>query len=299
MGRRNITDFVKGLLLDIKDDILKKQGKEKQGKRTDLLSFNDKKLEVHNTRDIVSQELGWSTGKKAQFDILKREANPELKKKLIKGEVSIGGGYKEHKDVEKKQELEVKKLEYKKRLENNHQSNRFIDIYKTNKKFRIIYADPPWEYRDKQNHADMGGAVKHYDTMNLDALKSLPIRSLATENSILFLWTTSPMIFEAKEIMDAWGFEYKTLAVWIKNKGTGNYFLTYQELLLVATRGNCTPDDKSKIKKSVFELPSVEHSKKPIEFRDYIDSLYIYGDRIELFSRANNNKKWYVWGNEI
>ena len=104
-----------------------------------------------------------------------------------------------------------------------------VDIYNTDKKYNIIYADPPWQYKDKRDkHPRLcGGASAHYPTMDIEKIKKLPIQSISEDNSILFLWVTFPNLQEGLEVIKAWGFKYKTLGFsWIKtNKKNGKPFL--------------------------------------------------------------------------
>jgi len=119
LGRRNLTDFVKGELYSIIEELLKEKGKNKQlqtlkkGEESPDLSIIDK-TEVHNTRKEVAEKLGWSTGKKGMFDVVKKKAPEEVKEKLRSGEVSINQAYQEIKKEEKQIELKKKKEEYKK-----------------------------------------------------------------------------------------------------------------------------------------------------------------------------------------
>ncbi len=89
-----------------------------------------------------------------------------------------------------------------------------IDIYNTDKKYNIIYADPPWSYRDKRKGYKMsGGATNHYKTMNIDEIKKIPIQNIADNNCMLFMWVTFPNLQEGLDTIEAWGFKYKTLRI--------------------------------------------------------------------------------------
>ena len=98
-----------------------------------------------------------------------------------------------------------------------------VDIFNTDKKYNIIYADPPWQYGDKRtgkgknNPHGAGGAEKHYSTMQTIEICNLPIKNIVAEDCMLFMWATAPMIFEAEKVIKAWGFDYKTFGfVWVK-----------------------------------------------------------------------------------
>lgn len=169
-----------------------------------------------------------------------------------------------------------------------------VDIYSTDKKYRVIYADPPWSYNDKQDTEKLGGAVKHYPTMPLEEICAVPVP--AEKEAVLFLWTTSPMLEDSFKVINAWGFKYKSSFIWDKVlHAMGHYNSVRHEFLLIATRGSCTPD-VPKLLDSVVSIERTEHSRKPKEFRDIIDTLYPIGDRLEMFAREAPDG-WDVWGN--
>ena len=184
------------------------------------------------------------------------------------------------------------------RIEKASGGGKSVDIFTTDKKYRVIYADPPWSYNDKQDTDYYGGAEKHYGTMPLDEIAALPVGKIAEKDAVLFLWTTSPLIFDSKQIFEAWGFTYKSMFIWDKVKtGMGHYNSVRHEMLLICTRGSCTPDTP-RMFDSVQSIERTEnHSEKPQEFRDIIETLYA-GERIELFARTKR-EGWDVWGNEV
>ena len=179
---------------------------------------------------------------------------------------------------------------------NRPKTSAHIDIYTTDKKYRVIYADPPWSYGDKQNTEKLGGAEKHYPTMSIKELCKLPIP--ADKNAVLFLWVTSPLLEECFEVINAWGFKYKSSFVWDKvAHNMGHYNSVRHEFLLICTKGSCTPDIP-KLYDSVVSIERTEHSRKPAEFRDMIGTLYPTGERLELFAREAADG-WDVWGNMV
>jgi len=165
------------------------------------------------------------------------------------------------------------------------------------KNYRVIYADPPWKYNDKLPSEKYGGAENHYPTMTIPELCELPINDLSTDDAVLFLWTTSPLLEDSFKIVNAWGFRYKTSFVWDKVKhNMGHYNSVRHEFLLICTKGSCTPDNV-KLFDSVQEIERGKHSEKPEKFREIIDTLYTKGRKIELFARENP-EGWDIWGNE-
>lgn len=159
--------------------------------------------------------------------------------------------------------------------------------------FATIYADPPWKY---DNQATRAATDNHYPTMTVDELCELPIERLAASNAHLHLWTTNAFQFEAKQVMEAWGFEYKSTFVWVKPQmGIGNYWRVAHEYLLLGVRGSCTFMDKSL--KSWAEFERTEHSAKPEAVREMIERASP-APRLELFARSPV-EGWTVWGNQI
>lgn len=166
-------------------------------------------------------------------------------------------------------------------------------------KYRIFYADPPWKYGNK-GLDDYGHVERHYPTMSLEELCDLApqIKRMSPKNAVMFLWATSPMLEDAFEIIDAWGWTYKTSFVWDKVKHNFGYYNSVRhEFLLVCTRGSCPPD----VQKLFDSVQSIErsdtHSEKPERFREIIDTIYTKGKRIELFARRPADG-WDTWGNE-
>ena len=167
------------------------------------------------------------------------------------------------------------------------------------KKYRIVYADPPWKYDQWLPH-QYGDVEKHYPPMTIKEISSMPVKEMTADNAVLFLWVTSPKLEQAFEIIKAWGFEYKTSFVWDKVKHNfGHYNSVRHEFLLVAGKGSSTPDNK-KLFDSVISIErSEKHSEKPSFFRDMIDELYTWGNKIELFFRGKEIKdSWDTYGNE-
>jgi len=166
-------------------------------------------------------------------------------------------------------------------------------------KYRVLYADPPWKYGDILPPG-YGAATHHYETMSNEELCDMgdEIKELLGPDAVLFLWTTSPMLERAFEVMHAWGFSYKTSFVWDKvEHNFGFYNSVRHELLLIGGRGHSTPDD-TELCDSVITLARSEvHSQKPKLFRDMIDQLYTWGPRLELFARESA-EGWESWGDE-
>ncbi len=185
-----------------------------------------------------------------------------------------------------------------------------VNIFNTDKKYSIIYADPPWEYRQSGGIKNSRGMAKqHYKTMNTDDICKLPVSKIATKNCLLFLWATFPNIAEALKTMNAWGFVYKTAAfVWIKkNKksnsnfwGMGAYTRANAEVCLLGISKKTKAEQvvKSHSVHQIVESPVGEHSSKPPVVRDKIVELLGELPRIELFAREQIDG-WDCWGDEL
>jgi N6-adenosine-specific RNA methylase IME4 len=160
-------------------------------------------------------------------------------------------------------------------------------------RFGTIYADPPWHYA---NAASRGAAENHYRTMTIDAIAGLPIAKLAADQAHLHLWTTNAFLFEAQQVIEAWGFTYKSCLIWIKPQlGNGNYWRVSHEFLLLGVRGNLTFTDKTQ--QSWLCAERSRHSAKPKMFRKLIEQVSP-GPRLELFARTLSDG-WTTWGDQI
>lgn len=170
-------------------------------------------------------------------------------------------------------------------------------------KYSIIYADPPWQYKDKAQAGKRGAGFK-YDLQSTNWIADMPIQDISADDCVLFLWATFPMLPDALRVIEAWGFKYKTVAFnWVKrNKikdtwfwGIGNWTRSNSEVCLLAIKGN--PKRVSKSVHSVVDARIEYHSKKPAVVRDRIVELMGDLPRIELFAREQA-EGWHVFGNQ-
>ena len=168
----------------------------------------------------------------------------------------------------------------------------------TNKKYQVIYADPPWSYKNKKTGGSMvSGSMAKYSTMSLQDICNLSIQDIADKNSVLFLWVTVPLIEEGFEVLNAWGFKYKTMITWrkIMSLGMGYWYRGQTEHLLLGVKGKVKA---FRIQKPNFIQCKVgKHSQKPQEFRELIEMTGL-NPKIELFAREKT-EGWDVWGNEV
>ncbi len=173
-----------------------------------------------------------------------------------------------------------------------------------NKKYGVIYADPPWLFRTRSDKGKEKSPEKHYDCMSLNDICNMNIKDISKPDSVLLMWVCDPMLDQAFKVIDAWGFTYKTVGfTWAKtNKNTMGFFtgLGYwtrgnPEMCLLATRGR--PKRKSKSISQLVISQRKKHSEKPLLHKDIED--LVDGPYIELFARAKPRAGWDYWGNEL
>lgn len=180
-----------------------------------------------------------------------------------------------------------------------------VDIYNTEKKYSVIYADPPWHYDAWKK--GKGIAENHYNTMKIEEIIEMKdiIQKISDKNCVLFLWGTFPCLLEGLRTLHEWGFKYKTCGfTWIKrNKvsdtwffGLGHWTRANAEICLIAIKG--TIKRVSNKVSQIVDTHIEEHSRKPEIVRDRIVELVGDLPKIELFARKNADG-WDCWGNEI
>ncbi len=179
-----------------------------------------------------------------------------------------------------------------------------------NKKYKVIYADPPWHYGSKSAVNNKSGSEhkalsEHYNTMSLTELKALSIKDITEEDAACFMWVTDSHLDEAIEIFKAWGFKYKTIAFnWVKTTSKGNYCknvapwtMKSSEICLLGTKGAMTKHKQVNNIESLVIAERTKHSRKPEEVRKRIELLFGDIPRLEMFAREST-QGWDVFGNE-
>ena len=173
-----------------------------------------------------------------------------------------------------------------------------------NLKYGVIYADPPWSFKTFSDKGKDRSPEKHYDVLSHNDICNLPVGNIARDNSVLLMWVIDPLLDKAFEVINAWGFKYKTVAfTWAKlNKtkpgfftGLGYWTRGNPEMCLLATKGK--PQRLSKSVPQLVVSPREEHSKKPLLHKE-IERL-VPGPYIELFARKKPYDNWDYWGNEV
>jgi len=165
--------------------------------------------------------------------------------------------------------------------------------------YDLILADPPWQYAQDQVQ---GTVLNHYPPMPIADICALGVP--AATDARLFLWATAPLLPEALAVIEAWGFTYKTCAVWDKQReGVGYWWRGQHELLLTAVKGNASPPAPELRRSSVWQCRRGPHSAKPWAVRDYLVAAFPDATRrLEMFARYEGElfppEGWDVWGNQ-
>ena len=174
-----------------------------------------------------------------------------------------------------------------------------VDIFNTDKKYNIIYADPPWDVKKIKRKVRPNQVEFDYPTLELNEIKALPVSDISNKNSVLFLWTTQAYLPKAFEVVEAWGFKYQRTITWDKRNGMCLFgFHNRTEFLLFGYKGKLEMYPRRKTVPTIFSISSkgLRHSQKPDEIRNSIE---VYGEKkLELFARQHA-EGWDCWGNEV
>ena len=178
-------------------------------------------------------------------------------------------------------------------------------ITKCNLHFATVLADPPWQFSNRTGKiAPEHKRLNRYQTLKLEEIMSIPVDLATEKNSHLYLWVPNALLLEGLKVMESWGFTYKTHIVWQKirkdgepdGRGVGFYFRNTTELLLFGIKGKMRTLQPGRSQVNVIKTRKREHSRKPDEQYDLIESCSP-GNYIELFGRGGK-QNWTTWGNE-
>jgi N6-adenosine-specific RNA methylase IME4 len=231
-----------------------------------------------NRKDIAksSKVSEW----KVRQAIEVKKANPQLAAKITSGEVKLADAVRE-----------VKKDKYEERVKEAAEKPKPV---KQEGPFDLVLADPPWQYDFAETKSRE--VENQYRTATVDEIKGHSPSS--AKDCVLLLWATAPKLIEALEVMESWGFEYKTHAVWDKGKiGMGYWFRGRHELLLVGTRGKASPPAEQARVGSIFSEDRTGHSRKPECVYSWVEKAFPGLSRLEMYCRSPR-KGWACWGNE-
>ena len=177
--------------------------------------------------------------------------------------------------------------------------NIFRSMIVPNKGFKTIVVDPPWPMKKtgKRKSRLNQGTKLDYPTMSLDEIKCLPVQSISSTNSVLFLWTTHSFLESSFDVMRSYGFKYQRCLTWDKGNGMCLFGFHHRtEMCLFGYRGKLEAFPRRKAIPTVFSGKSSKHSAKPDEFYELVEP---FGeDRVDIFARKHR-EGWVVWGNEV
>jgi len=262
-----------------------------------------KSLSAKDTQEAVKKAIDGSTPKQATALFAGKTSQRELAR-IFDLRERVSRDLDKHEDLQEKwlvwfkesDPVDVKEVQQK-RIE-------FEDIVAERKSAQeqekqselpnLLLADPPWKY--SFSNTDNRQIENQYPTATVDEI--IDMRPETQADCVLFLWATAPKLKEALEVLEGWGFEYKTHAVWDKQKiGMGYWFRGQHELLLVGTKGNAAPPEAKNRQSSIFSESRSGHSLKPECVYGWIEAAFAENIKLEMFARRKRNG-WKTWGNE-
>jgi N6-adenosine-specific RNA methylase IME4 len=287
LGRRNLSDFGKGLLglklLEVEREAARRRQRTSTGGASPQLREIVPEAEKGRARDLAASAVGMSGRTLDKVAFIEEHADEETKARLAAGATTIS---KEHTRIR----AEQRKAEALAAVESKPEPL-------PDGPFDVIVADPPWKF-ERQDNATHRGSVD-YPPMELEEILAMPVADLAADDAILWMWTTNAHLLDgsALAVVEAWGFVPKTMVTWGKSNGssTGHWLMNSTEHCIFATRGRPvhTPTGQT----TFFQAPRTrEHSRKPEKIFEIIESL-CPGSKVELFAREAR-EGWHAWGAE-
>lgn len=318
LGRRNIGVMTRGRLGMLTEEVVARMAKarqvERKGNQPGASLENSPKLEPLppiDTRAEAAKAARMSDFTYRAVKLVWQAGSEKLIAAVDRAEVSVNAAVavaalpKEKQDeLVEKGEKAVIAAAKEARLAEREKKRASIEVIESvgcnledfaarGERFACVYADPPWRYGNQGTRA---ATDNHYPTMSVDEICDLPVASIVADNAHLHLWTTNAFLFDARRVMEAWGFTYKSCFVWVKPQmGIGNYWRVSHEFLLLGIRGDA-PFGRRDCK-SWGEFPRGRHSAKPDAIRQMVERVSP-GPRIELFARERADG-WSAWGNQI
>jgi ParB/RepB/Spo0J family partition protein len=253
----------------------RRAARERQGSRTDLC-HPATVAECHGAaRDKIARYLGVgkTTIDRAEAVVEAAEEEPESFGHLVEQmdrSGKVAGAYRRLEVLKQAKDLEAAAPEFR------------------SGPFQVIVADPPWQYESRNSLP--------YPTMPIDEIKCMPVKEIASDDAVLWLWTTNAHLRAAFDVVGSWGFEYKALLTWVKDRmGTGEWLRGQTEHCLLGVRGK--PAFISGTHTTILKGVRREHSRKPDEFYALVEATCA-GAKVELFSRQRR-AGWHAFGNDV
>lgn len=267
LNRRNLSDVDKFLLIKKKHAVTV----------SDTVSTSVTEKLGRKPRKNLSSDLGWSIGKTQAYSQV-INSHPEKINDIRKEKTSVWEIIKNDKKKKRKEELEKQKEEIE-------------ELAPLKDRYDVIVIDPPWPYGRKYD-PEGSRSANPYPEMSIEELRKIDLHS--DDDCVLFLWTTHQFIWEAKELMNKWGFEYKAILVWDKEKmGMGNWLRMQCEFCLIGIKGKPIWDAKDI--RDIIREPRTKHSTKPESFYSMIDKNFV-GKKLDYFNNGRKRKDWDSYG---
>ena len=300
INKRNLNAYQKTTLQSKKQGILESIAKEKQreaggDRKSEIYKEQTKESVVQKsaqaikkkiapkTRDIIAKAAGVSHDTVHKVTVINKKATPEIKEKLITGDVSINEAYKNI----QREENKIKREEISKQI-----------IVVPSKKYRCIVVDPPWQMAKIERDVRPNQHGFDYPTMDEEELKNLPVPELSFDDCHLYLWATHKKIPLALSLAEHWGFRYQCLLTWVKNVGFTPFSWMYStEHILFCRKGKL---DLLKLGVRLdFNAKVREHSRKPDEFYEIVKRVSP-APLLDMFSREKRTSfEQYGYKEEI
>lgn len=283
-GRRDLTTYERSVLALKLKPVIAAKAKENLATHTSDGYQGCQKSDKApvDTKKEIAKAAGVSHDTIAKVEKIEAQATPEIKEALKAGEISINAAYNKVQQAKRKEDIQrqVEELDRK-------------EIEEPDGLFDVIVIDPPWGY-GTQLLAEAYRAANPYPEMTQDELKAIELP--AADDCVLFLWATHKFIWDAKELLDRWGFDYRCMLVWNKQQmGLGSFIRMQCEFCLIGLKGKPAFKDVHNIR-DLIEEPRREHSRKPDAFYRLVEELCA-GRKLDYFSREQR-EGWSTYGND-
>jgi N6-adenosine-specific RNA methylase IME4 len=283
IGRRNLPPHQRVILaLSLKPVIAEKAKEQQVRKSANSVSQISAEQTPIDTRKVIADMAGVSHDTVSKVEKIIDVGIPETVDKLNRGDISIHKAYQYARAQEKKTSVDAP----------TEQPILFTNLLN---KYTVIYADCPWESELSEN--DNNPATIYFPSVGISELKKLVIP--AADDAILLIWSTAPTLEKALQVMNAWGFKYRTNIIWDKQFKTNQWIHGQHEILLLGVKGKFSLPVEGVSISSVYREKRSKHSLKPTYFYEQIEQLFPNERYLELFSQTKHNDLWEVWGNQL
>ena len=272
-----------------------------RGQKDDEIASRGRPPKNPHTAGVLPKyhELGISDQRVSEWRTV-RDAGEEVVERVLRAAIDENRAPTKSEILAAAREIKNEAAEAKKEKRAERESTLAREILELpGKRYGVILADPEWRFEPYSRDTGMDRAAdNHYPTTATDTICQRDVGSISADDCVLFLWATVPMLPDALRVMSAWGFEYKSHAIWAKDKiGTGYWFRNQHELLLVGTRGRIPAPAMGTQWPSLIEAPVGRHSEKPENVYELIETYFPSLPKIELNAR-NARDSWDCWGYE-